>query len=520
MPSALVLLTCSLAIVIVFAQRSRQSGRHLPPGPKRLPLVGNIFDVTFKEFWLRVTSWAEQYGDVVYLSIFGQGLLFLNSMESTSDLLEKRGALYSDRPPSTMLLELCGCEDIIAFARYENPSYRRHHRLLHRVLAPARMPSYHPAITAEVLAFLQNMVHSPGYYVGHIRRFASSQIMSIVYGYKVAGAVDPYVGMADESLHIISNEILAVGNVWLVDIFPFLKHIPAWFPGAGFKRKAQVWRAGITECADRPFEWFKERFERGTATLCYCTSLLAECEAETSAGRSDPDREADIRWTASAMYIASVDTTLVLVLHLILALVQYSEVARKARKELDAVIGSSRLPTFEDRPALPYIEAVLSECMRWTAPVPLGLPHRLMQDDVYRGMTIPRGTLVFGNIWKMSRDPALFANPDEFIPERYLEEVDEATARRRDPRNFVFGFGRRACLGNHIVESYLWLVVAGMLATLDFDKATDENGNVIDSQPEYNDASFRLATPFPCIIRPRSQQTRDLIQESLSGVCA
>lgn len=112
----------------------------------------------------------------------------------------------------------------------------------------------------------------------------------------------------------------------------------------------------------------------------------------------------------------------------------------------------------------------------------------------------------------MTRDPTLFPNPEAFIPERYLEDVDEATARLRDPRNYIFGFGRRCaiigfivlaseltllcpycrrCTGIHLVESYLWLTIACMLATFDFAKATDAKGNVIEPQPQYLDASFR-----------------------------
>jgi Cytochrome P450 len=98
--------------------------------------------------------------------------------------------------------------------------------------------------------------------------------------------------------------------------------------------------------------------------------------------------------------------------HFILAMVLYPEVLAKAQEEIDTVVGNSRLPTFADRSSLPYIECIMSECLRWAVPVPMSetviqfsayrhrlkfitdLPHVLMQDDTYRGMHIPKGTFV------------------------------------------------------------------------------------------------------------------------------
>ena len=56
----------------------------------------------------------------------------------------------------------------------------------------------------------------------------------------------------------------------------------------------------------------------------------------------------------------------------VIALMHYPDVQRKAQDEIDAVVGTDRLPTFSDRPSLPYIEAVYLEVLRWSVPVPLG----------------------------------------------------------------------------------------------------------------------------------------------------
>jgi Cytochrome P450 len=101
---------------------------------------------------------------------------------------------------------------------------------------------------------------------------------------------------------------------------------------------------------------------------------------------------------------------------LFLALALFPEVQKKAQAEIDAVIGPNRLPEFEDRPSLPYINAVIKESMRWHLVVPLGepfsscllctiltcseaFPHVSTHDDEYDGYYIPKGTAVVGNAW-------------------------------------------------------------------------------------------------------------------------
>ena len=77
----------------------------------------------------------------------------------------------------------------------------------------------------------------------------------------------------------------------------------------------------------------------------------------------------------------------------------HPEVQVKAQQELDSVVGTNRLPEFWDRPALPYLRALVTELLRWHVVLPLGVPHRAIADDEYRGFLIPRGATVAVNVW-------------------------------------------------------------------------------------------------------------------------
>ena len=77
----------------------------------------------------------------------------------------------------------------------------------------------------------------------------------------------------------------------------------------------------------------------------------------------------------------------------------FPECQRKAQAELDSVTGGDRLPTFEDRPHLPYLNALLKETMRWHTVAPIAAPHCTVTDDEYNGYHIPAGTNVIPNVW-------------------------------------------------------------------------------------------------------------------------
>ena len=80
-------------------------------------------------------------------------------------------------------------------------------------------------------------------------------------------------------------------------------------------------------------------------------------------------------------------------------MVLFPEAQRKAQEELDKVVGFNRLPEYEDKMYLPYINALCKEVLRWHPILPLGVPHRVTQDDAFKGYFIPAGTIVVGNTW-------------------------------------------------------------------------------------------------------------------------
>lgn len=82
-----------------------------------------------------------------------------------------------------------------------------------------------------------------------------------------------------------------------------------------------------------------------------------------------------------------------------LAMILYPKVQQAAKEEIDKVIGNDRLPSFNDRDSLPYLEAVCKESFRWHTLAPMGLPHVSTEDDIIGGYLIPKGAMIVSNVW-------------------------------------------------------------------------------------------------------------------------
>ena len=121
------------------------------------------------------------------------------------------------------------------------------------------------------------------------------------------------------------------------------------------------------------------------------------------------------------MITAGTDTTAISVEWTIAELIKNPRVQQKAQDELDRVVGLERVMTEADIPNLPYLQAIVKESLRLHPPTPLMLPHRAKTTVKIGGYDIPEGSIVHVNVWAVARDPALWKNPLEFRPERFLE---------------------------------------------------------------------------------------------------
>ncbi|KAK6988629.1 cytochrome P450 [Favolaschia claudopus] len=542
-PSTIVF-AAALCVLWLVSSRLRvaKSLPPLPPGPRKWPLVGNLFSLTSRP-WEPCMQWSREYNsDIIHLNLAGTSVIVLSSLGATDALLEKRSAIYSDRPPAPMAGDLMGWKFLFVLMNYGKTNqphhlqesfspradsvhpfagdeWRTHRRLFNQELnLPSTKREIRTSARVAAHALLRRLLDGPEGYRGHLHRFAGEIIISLTYGADAVVGDAPYIALAEQAAKSVAGAM--VPGRFLVDVLPLLRYIPEWFPGAGFQSIAREGKKLAEKTRDVPFTDTKRKMEEGTAQPCFTVNALQALDSSSpskSSSSSSYYDESTVKNVAAVMYIAGVDTITTTLTVFILAMVLHPEVLKKAQGEVDAVLKrkGGELPDFDDEEALPYVAAVVREVLRWRPTGPIAVPHRLSTDDEYQGYHLPAGSLVIGNAWAILRDEKLYgSNTEAFKPERFLLDDGALNKTIPHPETSVFGFGRRVCPGRHVAMSAIWIAVVSMLATLDLGRSMDEKEEGEEPDENAFEGGILFAPlPFKCSIMPRSKEAVELVRD-------
>jgi len=471
----------------------------LPPGPKGLPIIGNVFDMPVDQEWLTFAKWGEEYGPLSSVTVLGTPIVFVNSAKVAQEMLDKKSSLYADRPVLQMGGELVGWKNALILLPYGD-RFRRYRRFFHSVIGSnALMRPYRPMQEMQTRQFLRKVLKDPEQLQEHLRHTAGAIVLRISHGYEVQEKDDPFVALADKANGEFS--IASTPGAFLVDTFPALRHVPQWFPGGGWKKIIKPWSETLLEVSNRPHNHVKQQLAAGTAPVSFSSTLLDRKDVSA-------EEDFDIKWASFSMYAGGSDTTVSSIYAFYLAMTLFPHVAKKAQAEIDAVVGTDRLPTFDDREHMPYSNALLKEVLRWNAVTPIAAPHVAIQEDIHDGYLIPKGSVIIPNIWKILHDPQMYPDPMTFRPERFI--ASEGNKLENDPRQYCFGFGRRICPGQHLADGSIWIGCVLTLAVFDISNHV-ENGVVNIPIHENTRGTISHPKPFKCTIKPRSEKAASLI---------
>ncbi|KAF9257466.1 cytochrome P450 [Marasmius fiardii PR-910] len=433
-------------LVVLFTQRRPKGPGKLPPGPPGRDHTGLLEGFR----WSTFKAWNDQYGSVATFFVGKQRSFVLGTMEAAVDILEKSSETNSNRPHLIM-----GQTAPNAKPMQINESAI----LLHDYLMNKDPPKQHKIL----------------------RRYTASLMFYLGYGRRVKSLEDP----------------LCVEH----DKVEECDHPSKRRPLQWFRYKPEKHRNMNTKLYMSVMNEVKRKMEKGTAIPCTTTYGLRK---QKELGFND----IELAYALSTPSAAGIGTTTTAFEIAILAMLHYPECVRKAQAEIDAVVGTDRMPNFEDQQSLPYLGGFIKETLRWRAVTPTGIAHFSSEDYTYKGMLIPKSSTIYANAAAIMIDPEVFPDGESFKPERFIETTDP---RLINHRFGCFGFGRRICPGMYIALQSLYIVIARMLWAFDILPVIVNGAPFI---PDANDFTNGLVS-YPANLKyqlvPRSENHKELI---------
>ncbi|RAK98744.1 cytochrome P450 [Aspergillus ibericus CBS 121593] len=473
---------------------AKRSNLRLPPGPKPLPIIGNIHQLVNQQPIELMKKWHHDYGIMVAIRFGQQMAISIGSFDVAHDLMAKRGAIYNSRPRYIIGFERMSSGLNWALMPY-GKEWQNKHRIMNPMVEPGALHRYRGVEDLESKQTLVELLHTNDF-DAVMARYAGSILMTLGYGMRLEDTSND-APQTLLQLNAYPFEALSYFYYQVVELLPSLDKLPAFL--APWKEFSANVERRTTEFHMRNFDIAKSK-----SSWNWVQSAL---QSKTGSGASPKE----LAYLIGVLEQGGVEATFIVLRLLIKVIVLHPHCLEKAQQELDHVVGPDRLPSFDDLPQLPYIKAMMHEAMRWQAPVPLGVPHATTQDDEYMGYHIPKGTIILPNIWVMSSDAEMFPDPHEFKPERWIENPNL--------KHSPFGFGRRICPGRHLAWNSMFILMARLMWAYNIIYAR-EDGKQVEIDPWDIEFGFTASSrPFTASFEVRSQRKQEIIERDWEDVC-
>ncbi|OEL13376.1 4-hydroxyphenylacetaldehyde oxime monooxygenase [Dichanthelium oligosanthes] len=478
--SGLLLLTRS------WSSLSHRKGLKLPPGPAKVPLLGNLLQLgPLPHRTLR--DLARIHGPVMQLQLGKAPAVVMSSAEAAWEALRAHDLDCCTRPVSPGTKRLTYDLKNVAFAPYG--AYWREVRKL---------------LTVELLSAQRVKA---AWYARHDQVEKLISTLSRAEGKPVA---------LDEHILSLSDGIIgmvAFGNIYGSDKFSQNKNfqdalddVMEMLSGSGSSAEDLLPRA-IGRLVDR-LTGFINRRERIFRQLDAFFEMVIEQHLDPK--RALPENGGDFvdvlidlwkkpRGTFSftrdhvkaiifSTFVAGIDTNAATIVWAMSELVRKPRVLNKVQAEIRAVVGGNDRVQPDDMSKLSYLRMVVKETLRLHPPTPLLLPRETMRDIQIGGYDVPAKTRIYVNAWAISRDPLNWPDdPEEFNPDRFFEAM-EIDFKGEHPALMPFGTGRRICPGMsmatatveytlaNLLFGFQWALPEGMTAD---DVSMEEEGRLV-----------------------------------------
>nr|ACN33797.1 unknown [Zea mays] len=409
---------------------------------------------------------------------------------------------FADRPVKRSARELMFAR-AIGFA--PNGEYWRRLRRVAstHLFSPRRVASHEPGRQGDAEAMLRSIAaeQSASGAVAlrpHLQAAALNNIMGSVFGTRYDVTSGAGAAEAEHLKSMVREGFELLGAFNWSDHLPWLAHL---YDPSNVTRRCAALVPRVQTFVRGVIDEHRRRRQNSAALNDNAdfVDVLLSLEGDEKLG--DDDMVA-ILWE---MVFRGTDTTALLTEWCMAELVRHPAVQARVRAEVDAAVGAGGCPTDADVARMPYLQAVVKETLRAHPPGPLLSWARLATADVplCNGMVVPAGTTAMVNMWAITHDAAVWADPDAFAPERFLpsEGGADVDVRGVDLRLAPFGAGRRVCPGKNLGLTTVGLWVARLVHAFQWALPDGAAAVCLD---EVLKLSLEMKTPLVAAAIPRT----------------
>jgi cytochrome P450 len=489
------LLCATFAIVLLYyltnLRRPSGNGR-LPPGPRPLPVIGNLLDLR-GNLHHTLAQLARVHGPVMRLKLGMTTAVVISSRDAAREAFTRHDRSLAARavPDSARALGLSDRSTIWL------PSSAQRWKTMRGIVATH---VFSPRSLAVRRGVRERKVRDLVSYI-RARSGQELEVGQVVYGGVLnlvstalfsVDVVDVGAQSAQGLKEAVEELIELVAKPNVSDVFPFLRPLD-------LQRRRR--------CAARLFEKVfrvlddvvDRRQAEATATETKSTrgDFLDALLQLTSTGAIARD---DMRAVMFDMFAAGSDTISITVEWAMAELLRNPGIMAKVRADIEGALGGKEGIEEPDVANMPYLQAVVKEAMRLHPVGPIMLPHQAVEDGVEVGSyAVPKGSTVIFNTWAIMRDPAAWERPDEFLPERwFLDGVAKMDSRGKDFEFLPFGSGRRVCPGLPMAERVLPFLLASLLHGFEWTLPSGMCPELLDVTEKFSTANV-MAIPLKAV---------------------
>lgn len=430
----------------------------LPPGPMPIPFLGNLLQINTSDIVSTLMKLKDKYGPVYTLYFGPKPGVVICGYQAMKEALIDQNDVFGDRGDYPVFLNFIGHHDI-SFVNGDSWKVRRRFALLTLRNFGMGKRSIEERIQEEAHFLIKEFKETKGSPVNltlYLAHAVSNVICSIIYGNRFDYEDKRLKAITDS----INNNFNIMSSMWgnLYNMYPDLME---YVPGPHKK----MWR-NFQDIYDITEEFIKhhEKTLDPKNPRDYIDCFLIKIKEEKDKTDSVFYIES-LKRTIQNLLFGGTETVSTTLRYGILILMKYPEIAERIQEEIDSVVGRDRSPSIADRSKMPYTEATIYEIMRFCDIIPVSLPHCTSKDIVFRGFSIPKGTLVTPLLTSVHYDPEYYDEPNKFNPNNFLD--DKGLFKKNDA-HMPFAVGKRMCLGESLARMELFLFFTSLLQNFTF----------------------------------------------------